>query len=236
MAIGSPVTSGTSGSMLFVDSSGNLAQNNSSLFWDDTKRNLIVTGNSDEFGNGPIFAKMTSTAGGSASLSLDATANTGGHAYGLSSTGALSSFGAGAFAFLDSTAAAYRLVILPNGDIDFGDTFNFILFRPGYGGGGPFPAGGLFDYQQRSMSFTSESTSASMNFGYFNGSAFFLAIQWAGVTSGFSTLKLMQDGGKVLIGTPTAGGSVVRVVGLPTSAAGLSTGDVWNNAGILTIV
>lgn len=42
--------------------------------------------------------------------------------------------------------------------------------------------------------------------------------------------------GKVMIGTKTAGGSKLRVVGLPTSSAGLSAGDIWNDAGTLKIV
>ena len=42
-------------------------------------------------------------------------------------------------------------------------------------------------------------------------------------------------GGNVLIGTTTAGASKLRIVGLPTSAAGLSSGDVYNLAGVLMI-
>ena len=42
--------------------------------------------------------------------------------------------------------------------------------------------------------------------------------------------------GNTLIGTATSGASKLRIVGLPTSAAGLSSGDVYSNLGILTIV
>lgn len=42
--------------------------------------------------------------------------------------------------------------------------------------------------------------------------------------------------GNLLLGTTTNGASKLRVVGLPTSPTGLSSGDVWNNSGILTIV
>jgi len=45
-AIGDPVTSGTSGSLLFVDASGNLAQDNSNLFWDDANDRLGIGTNS----------------------------------------------------------------------------------------------------------------------------------------------------------------------------------------------
>jgi hypothetical protein len=50
------------------------------------------------------------------------------------------------------------------------------------------------------------------------------------VRGGFSS------GGNFLIGTFTTGLSKLRIVGLPTSAAGLSSGDVYSNLGVLTIV
>lgn len=40
--IGKPVLSGTSGSILFIDSSGNIAQDNSELFWDNTNNRLGI--------------------------------------------------------------------------------------------------------------------------------------------------------------------------------------------------
>lgn len=42
--------------------------------------------------------------------------------------------------------------------------------------------------------------------------------------------------GNLLIGTTINGSSKLRIVGLPTSAAGLSSGDVYSNLGVLTIV
>jgi len=43
--------------------------------------------------------------------------------------------------------------------------------------------------------------------------------------------------GKVIIGsTNTVGSSPLNVKGLPTSSAGLSSGDIWSNAGVLTVV
>lgn len=41
--------------------------------------------------------------------------------------------------------------------------------------------------------------------------------------------------GKILVGTNTAGSSPVRISGLPTSAAGLSIGDLWNDSGTIKI-
>jgi hypothetical protein len=45
----------------------------------------------------------------------------------------------------------------------------------------------------------------------------------------------ITSGGNVLINTTTSGASKLRIVGLPTSAAGLSSGDVWNDSGTLKI-
>lgn len=41
--------------------------------------------------------------------------------------------------------------------------------------------------------------------------------------------------GNLLVGTPTSGASKLRISGLPTSSAGLSAGDVWNDGGTLKI-
>jgi hypothetical protein len=48
-------------------------------------------------------------------------------------------------------------------------------------------------------------------------------------------LCVQPNGGNVLIGTTTSGASKLRIVGLPTSSAGLSSGDVYNLAGVLMI-
>lgn len=47
--------------------------------------------------------------------------------------------------------------------------------------------------------------------------------------------NLVITGGNVGIGT-TNPGSKLAVVGLPTSSAGLSTGDFWNNGGVVSVV
>jgi hypothetical protein len=44
LGIGTAIASGTSGSVLFVDSSGNLGQDNADFFWDNTNRSLFVGG------------------------------------------------------------------------------------------------------------------------------------------------------------------------------------------------
>lgn len=56
------------------------------------------------------------------------------------------------------------------------------------------------------------------------------------VNNGTTPNVIMNGGGNVLIGTSTNGASKLRIVGLPTSATGLSSGDIYSNLGILTIV
>ena len=51
-----------------------------------------------------------------------------------------------------------------------------------------------------------------------------------------SDLMRIDNSGNILIGTASTGGSKLRIVGLPTSSAGLSAGDVWNDGGTLKIV
>jgi hypothetical protein len=65
---------------------------------------------------------------------------------------------------------------------------------------------------------------------------------WYNATSGtagnsFTWVERMRitSGGNVLIGTSTSGSSKLRLVGLPTSAVGLSSGDVYNLSGVLMI-
>jgi hypothetical protein len=50
-----------------------------------------------------------------------------------------------------------------------------------------------------------------------------------------ATRLFITTSGNVLIGTATSGASRLRIVGLPTSAAGLSSGDIWNDGGTLKI-
>jgi hypothetical protein len=54
-------------------------------------------------------------------------------------------------------------------------------------------------------------------------------------TLGLERMRITSTG-NVLIGTSSTGSSKLRVVGLPTSSAGLSAGDIWNDGGTLKIV
>jgi hypothetical protein len=60
-----------------------------------------------------------------------------------------------------------------------------------------------------------------------------LLLFYTGASAG--TRLTITSGGNVLIGTATSGSSKLRIVGLPTSAAGLSSGDVYNLSGVLMI-
>jgi trimeric autotransporter adhesin len=55
-------------------------------------------------------------------------------------------------------------------------------------------------------------------------------------TAGNTERMRLTNNGNLLIGTSTNGGSKLKIVGLPTSAAGLTSGDIYSNLGILTIV
>jgi hypothetical protein len=54
-------------------------------------------------------------------------------------------------------------------------------------------------------------------------------------TGGDNNRVYITTSGNVLIGTTTNGASKLSIVGLPTSAAGLSSGDVWSDSGTLKI-
>ena len=54
------------------------------------------------------------------------------------------------------------------------------------------------------------------------------------VAGGVEGMRLLGTG-QLLIGTTAPGGSKLRVSGLPTSSAGLSAGDIWNDGGNLKI-
>jgi len=58
--------------------------------------------------------------------------------------------------------------------------------------------------------------------------------KWGVYQMGNSTNNYFQ--GKMLIGTSTPGNSKVRISGLPTSSAGLVSGELWNDAGTVKII
>lgn len=70
LSIGRTVTSGTSGSLLYVNSSGQLAQDNSNLFWDDTNKRLGI-------GVTPLYQLHQGSATRARHIIQGGTANTG---------------------------------------------------------------------------------------------------------------------------------------------------------------
>jgi hypothetical protein len=66
------------------------------------------------------------------------------------------------------------------------------------------------------------------------GTGFTLTNRWGIYQNGASDNNYFK--GKVIIGsTDTVGVSPLNVKNLPTSSAGLATGDIWNNGGVLNI-
>jgi hypothetical protein len=61
-------------------------------------------------------------------------------------------------------------------------------------------------------------------------------IAWDDGTAAASITGTEISAGNVSIVLTRAGTGTVRLVGLPTSAAGLTTGDVWRNGAVLNIV
>ena len=57
----------------------------------------------------------------------------------------------------------------------------------------------------------------------------------AGSAITFTQAMTLDASGNLLIGTTSSGASKLRISGLPTSSAGLSAGDVWNDGGTLKI-
>ena len=57
---------------------------------------------------------------------------------------------------------------------------------------------------------------------------------WRFLAAGTDRMRL-DNAGRLLIGTSTSGSSKLRISGLPTSSAGLSAGDIWNDGGTLKI-
>lgn len=114
------------------------------------------------------------------------------------------------------------------------------LVLNGAGASGEFLAGGniaAFSANGSVYLFgTSAGTTSKTGFGYYDGTQKRVAAEVTNVASGFGTLALMKSGGVVNIGGHATKTSPLNIAGLPTSSAGLNTGDVYSNAGILTIV
>ena len=69
------------------------------------------------------------------------------------------------------------------------------------------------------------------NPGRIRGTEIVLTLTGSGIVQPVASIEHITDPLSALLGK-----TVVNIVDLPTSATGLSSGDVWNSAGILKIV
>ena len=124
-----------------------------------------------------------------------------------------------------STGGSVKMVITAPGVIGIGTTSPIGLFEVKGDGASYFTRGTKSILLNPNVvgadteSFITTSTGMAFAFG----------------TAGTERMRI-TSGGNLLIGTASNGASKLRIVGLPTSAVGLSSGDVYSNAGILTIV
>jgi hypothetical protein len=131
------------------------------------------------------------------------------------------------FGIYDNFNSTYRLYILSNGNVGIG------TITPSQGKLVVSNSGPSTIYNAETSvgvnSFWTSSDGSIVQFGSESNHALLFYTNNI-VRGGFSS------GGNFLIGTFTTGLSKLRIVGLPTSAAGLSSGDVYSNLGVLTIV
>ncbi len=128
-------------------------------------------------------------------------------------------------------------------------TYGYMISQAGIPSTGDFPGGNLFyngglgGTALQSMGFLPGFSGVSQKFVllYFNltDTTYLSALEWSNATgTGVRTnMFVLKGGGNFIIGSGTAGSSVLAVHGLPTSSAGLSSGDVWyDTAGGLNIL
>jgi hypothetical protein len=133
-----------------------------------------------------------------------------------------------AFTTIDSYSYAERMRITSGGNVGIGTSSpnNYAGYTTLTLDGS---SGSEIDFEQGGT------LSADM---FVNTSAFYVrsitAIPLVFSTQATERMRI-TSGGNVLIGTATNGASKLRISGLPTSAVGLSSGDVYNLAGVLMI-
>lgn len=246
MAIGGAVSGGTSESILFIDGSDDLAQDNANFNYDSSVQAMgIGTANILWAGNA-INSNITIKSAWP-SITFQST--------GVGTLWTLNSRSdTGHFILYDSTNLKETFNFSNNAfgmTAQFGDgagTNGYLVMQANVITSGEFPGGNLFyngsltNASYTSMGFLPGTSGSNQKFVllYFNitDGAYVSALEWSNTSgTGVKTnMFVLKSGGKFVIGSGSAGSSVLAVHGLPTSAAGLSTGDVWNNSGILTIV
>ena len=250
MAIGGSITSATAGSVLYAGASGVLAQDNSNLYYDYTNHRLGLGTNSpsDELhvvapgiGTG---IRVSGTSGHSPGLFLfNGTTQVGNFLVALNTGDGFLNAAVDDLIFKQSTAHAIifgtdnvegmRLssanklgigTISPSYFLDVFSTGNGDNAR--IGGSGNNASLILQNTGTGGVAWEINSTNNSAGVG---GGRFTID------NSSTTLLTIVSATGNVGIGK-TSPGSKLSIVGLPTSSSGLSSGDIWLNSNVLTIV
>lgn len=247
IAIGDAISGGTVGSLLFVGTGPVLAQDNSNLFWDDTNNRLGIgtatpTQPLDVSGGAGTSSGHFNTTGLINRILIDNTNSSPNAGFGLQANG----------------STVWSVAIYDSG-FTMGKS-SFTLYNDQAGTPGLFIDGltntvGILTnnpFTQHSVKLDVEGAvyaNAPETNTIWNAACLYLSGTYVGFrqdtnhnfnidtynnNSPLNVLTVTQDG-KMGIGTNTPG-SKLSIIGLPTSAAGLSTGDIWNNSGVLNIV
>jgi len=69
------------------------------------------------------------------------------------------------------------------------------------------------------------------NPGHLRGTDLVLSLTGSGATQAVASVEHIVDATNALVNK-----TIVNIVSLPTSSTGLSSGDIWNNAGVINII
>jgi hypothetical protein len=219
------------------------ASNNDLRFrTNDTTRLTIASTGAATFSSSVTAGGLIQTSGTSLNASVRITNTT-------SSTGVdwhLYSLNNGNFGLYNNTSGSYAYTITPTGSVGIGTTApttNLQVYQGATAGNnyveGTIQVGGTSSTLGGAFSY------AAQNSGYVNitnlnnggGANARISFGFGAITSGLPANNVMtiNQSGNVGIGK-TNPGSKLSIVGLPTSSAGLTSGDIYVAAGVLMIV
>lgn len=216
IAIGNTVTSGTGGSVLFIDGSGNLAQDNTSFSYNPTSHTLSLANLEVSHSGGGTIALFRDSGTGNSWIQV-------GNSALLTTFGALDT--ATSYFYTNGNLAFYALgsqvMILDSGGLEMVVPLNVVI---------PASAGLISNYSTTGTgnSYIRVGNSALLTtFGALDSATSYLYTTGnLDIYTGGSQHVRIDANGNVGIGVfPSA--SKLAVAGLPTSAAGLATGDIW---------